>query len=292
VPSAAFQAADGPLRWAYRDTSLRSYYLTHFRLEDAQRGPVFFFLASGGTLHEVQGADSLQRIAVGLLLSDAPAAARDVWRLEYARDPAAGTAYRLAWMELSLGRPDSARVWLERGGATPDAGPAPEVRAAYERVTAGDTARAIAIASEGVLRHALDPGVHALLADLLLVHQGVGDAAVIESHAARVLAPEGPRPGAAGDGVLSARPISAGAHRAGALLRARGTGGASRSGGAARAGRGAPAHARGRAGARGSAGENESALKRARPLRRRTQAAPGIMRINDADQTLRGSSCK
>ena len=194
VPSkVAFQAADGPLvRWAYRDTSLRSYYLTHFRLEDAQRGPVFFFQASRGTLHEIQGADSLQRIALGLLLSDAPAAARDVWRLDYTREPAHGTAYRLGWIELGLGRPDSARAWLERGGATPDAGPAPEVRAAYERVTAGDTARAIAIAVQGVQRHTLDPGIHALLADLLLVHEGVGDPAVTESYAAQVLAPQAP----------------------------------------------------------------------------------------------------
>jgi hypothetical protein len=191
VPSKlGFQAADGPLvRWAYRDTSLRSYYLTQFRLENALRGPVFFFQASHGDLHEVQGADSLQRIALGLLLSDAPAAARDVWRLDYAREPGQLSAYRLAWTELALARPDSARAWLARSGATPDPGPAPEVPAAYARVTAGDTTQAIAIAEAGVERHALDPGLHALLADLLLVHQSASDSAVIESYATWTLAP-------------------------------------------------------------------------------------------------------
>jgi hypothetical protein len=189
----AFQTADGPLvRWAYRDTTLRSYFLTGFRLEDALRGRVFFFQAAHDSLHEVQGADSLERIGLGLLLSNAPAAARDVWRLDYLRDPSARTAYRLAWTELRLGRPDSTRVWLVRGGAGADAGPAEEIEAAYRRVTSGDTTRAIAIAAEGALRHALDPGIHALLADLLLVHQGVTDASVIESYAAWLLAPREP----------------------------------------------------------------------------------------------------
>ena len=188
----AFQTADGPLvRWAYRDTSLRSYFLTRFRLEDARRGPVFFFQASHDSLHEVQGPDSLERIGLGLLLSGAPEAARDLWRLEHERDPASTrTAYRLAWVELRLSRPDSARAWLVRSGAAPDAGSAPETRAAYQQVTAGDTARAIEIAGSGALGHALDPGIHAILADLLLVHQGVSDGAVIESYATWVLAPQ------------------------------------------------------------------------------------------------------
>ena len=116
-----------------------------------------------------------------------------MWRLEHERDPGSTrTAYRLAWVEAHAGRADSSLGWLARSGARADAGPAPETALAFQRVSALDTTTAIAIAGEGALRHALDPGIHALLADLLLVHQGVTDAAVIEAYAAWTLAPRAP----------------------------------------------------------------------------------------------------
>jgi len=41
----AFQRGDGPLlRWAYRDPSLKAYYLNAFSKQTARPGPLLFFL--------------------------------------------------------------------------------------------------------------------------------------------------------------------------------------------------------------------------------------------------------
>ena len=45
------------------------------------------------------------------------------------------------------------------------------------------SAPGMALASAAVSRHALDPGAHALLAGLLLVHQGLSDGGLIEAYA-------------------------------------------------------------------------------------------------------------
>src|SRR6185369_3843207 len=99
--------------------------------------------------------------------------------------------YRLAWVEATRGDLDAAARWLERVGARPDPGPTPEIPLALERVARGDTAGAIALMSKAVWAHALDPGGHALMADLLLAtHQLDGGTA--EAYAARALAPREP----------------------------------------------------------------------------------------------------
>jgi Flp pilus assembly protein TadD len=187
----AFQAADGPLvRWAYGDTTLRSYFLTRFAHRQARRGPLFFFSMAEGRLEEITGPDSLQSIAWSLLLSETPEAARDVLRLAVERHPAdAISRYRLAWAHAASGEADAARSALARAGAA-DGGPAsPDIVAALERVAATDTAGAIAIMSAAVLRHALDAGAHALLADLLLT-RGQVEPGAVEALAARTLSPQ------------------------------------------------------------------------------------------------------
>ncbi len=189
-----FQTADGPLvRWAYRDSSLRSHFLTRFRLAHAERGPLFFFQVRHDSLVEITGSDSLVRIGLGLVISGAPEAARDVFTLALRRDPGdLGVAYRLGLVEIALGHPDAARDWLLRCGFNPDPGPAPEVAAALARWAARDTARAIALAQDAVRRHALDAGAHALLADLLLLRPSSFNGGVSEAFAARALAPTNP----------------------------------------------------------------------------------------------------
>ena len=83
-----FQTADGPLlRWAYRDTSLRSYFFGQFRMAHAERGPVFFFQDSRGRLDEITGRDSLERISGGLFLSEELVASRDVHLLAVRATP-------------------------------------------------------------------------------------------------------------------------------------------------------------------------------------------------------------
>jgi hypothetical protein len=185
----AFQAGDGPLvRWAYRDSSLRSFYLTRFDSAQASRGPVFFFSYRRDSLVEIQGADSLDRVALSLVLGDMPKPARDLLLLAWRTRPEIQTAYRLAWIEATREGLPSARPWLDRANVVADAGPAPEVPQALQLVARGDTARAVALMSGAVWRHGLDPGAHALLADLFLT-TGQVEAGAIEAYATRALTP-------------------------------------------------------------------------------------------------------
>jgi len=190
--SIAFQAGNGPLvRWAYRDSSLRSYYFTRFELWHARRGPLFFFNYRRDTLVEITGADSLERVGLSLLYDDVPAPARDLLTLAWERDPSIATAYRLAWVEMGLHGVEAARPWLARARAVPDPGPTPEIPVAYAHVARGDTASAIALMAGAVWEHALDPGAHALMADLLLA-TGEMELGAVEAYATRALAPEDP----------------------------------------------------------------------------------------------------
>jgi len=190
--SIAFQSGDGPLiRWAYADSTLHSYYFTGFRLEHARRGPVYFFNFRRDSLVEITGSDSLERIAMSLMYSDAPGPARDLLIVAWGRTSAHETAYRLAWVERMLGRQDSARTWLARAQVAPGAGPTPEIASALAAVARGDTSSAIALMSRALSREGLDPGAHALMADLLLATRQI-DAGAIEAYAVRALAPDDP----------------------------------------------------------------------------------------------------
>jgi len=190
--SIAFQSGDGPLvRWAYRDSSLHSYYFTRFRLEHARRGPLYFFNFRRDSLVEISGSDSLSRIALSLMYSDAPEPARDLLLLDWERSRSLETAYRLAFLQMSLGGLDAARPWLERAGVAPGTGPTPQIQTVLAAVARGDTTSAIVTMWRGVLEHGLDPGAHALMADLLLSTRQI-DPGAVEAFAVRTLAPEDP----------------------------------------------------------------------------------------------------
>ena len=193
IPSSiAFQAGDGPLvRWAYRDSSLRSYYITRFTLDHTRRGPVFFFSVSKDTLREIlRDPEELIALGIGMMLEEKLDAARDA--LEYARrqapEPKLPT-YALAWVQWARGERDTARVLLAATGAIPIPGPTPEIVGAMRAITRRDTIGAYDLMTEGVAKHALDPGAHALLADIALTQQTRLLVGSIESFAARVLAP-------------------------------------------------------------------------------------------------------
>ena len=190
----AFQAADGPLfRWAYRDTSLRSYFLGRFRRHLAQRGPVFFFEVKDQRLQEVTGRDSLERIASGLFLSEDYEAARDA--LILAAEAAPGQLnlrYQMAWIQAALGDSAAMLAALRATGLPLSRGPSPDVVPALRRVAAGDTTRARKMAMAAVLEHPLDPATHALLADVYLVTPGYFESGALEAFAARMLAPDDP----------------------------------------------------------------------------------------------------
>ncbi len=77
--SSGWQTADGPLlRWAYRDSTLRSYFLTQFTKERAARGPVFFFAVLGDSLCDrTSDPRLLPSFAFSMLLAESPRAAID-----------------------------------------------------------------------------------------------------------------------------------------------------------------------------------------------------------------------
>jgi hypothetical protein len=155
----AWQSGDGPLvRWAYRDTSLRSYYLADITAEKARRGPRYFFMGHRDRLVEWQETrDELMAVATGMTLAGREEQAREVLDLildEAPRDTL--VHYRLAWLEWAAG--DSTR--------------------AAERL-------------DGLGLYGLDPAAHYALA--LFHHADGGDDAgtgVFEALAARALAPE------------------------------------------------------------------------------------------------------
>ena len=192
--SIAFQAADGPLvRWAYRDSSLKSYYLTSFSLDKARRGPMFFFTASGDSLHEMEGPGLLHRIAFSMLVTDQPAGARDALLLERQRDPTSRQViYLLAWAQWAAGDTAAAVNALRAANITPDGGPVAETAQALAAVSSGDTLGAIRIIEQALERHGLDAGAHGLLADLRLMRDPDLASGAVEALAARLLAPRDP----------------------------------------------------------------------------------------------------
>lgn len=191
----AFQTTDGPLiRWAYRDSSLRSYYLNDFSLDRARRGPMFFFFAAGDTLSEMErGPDLHFRIAFSMIVNDRPAGARDALLLELERDPSSARAhYWSAWAQWARGDTAGTAESLRRAGVTPEAGASQQVREALAAVQAGDTLGAFRIVRGALAARGLDAGAHALLADLLLVKDPEDIEGTVEAYAARVLVPEQP----------------------------------------------------------------------------------------------------
>jgi hypothetical protein len=187
-----FQSGDGALvRHAYRDSSLRAYYLGEFDLEKARRGPVFFFEVLRDTLREAP--DTPERgylLAASQIMVDRPGPARALLEWEGARSAPTPTAtYWLAWLYLALGDRPGCEAALERAGFRTTPGPAPEVGEARAALAAGDTLGAVHLATRGTLTHAMDPAPHGLAADLLLSAGDATSTSAIEAYAARVLAP-------------------------------------------------------------------------------------------------------
>jgi hypothetical protein len=191
----AFQTTDGPLlRWAYRDSSLRSYYLNDFTLERARGGAPLIFIAEGDTLKEMeQGSDLYYRLASSMIVSDRPRSARDMLLLQLQRDPRSPRAhYWSTWAQWALGDSLGALESLRQSGVTPHAGAARAIEATFAALQIRDTTTALRVIRGAVVANGLDAGAHALLADLLLVRNRDDIDGTIEAYAARVLVPDQP----------------------------------------------------------------------------------------------------
>jgi hypothetical protein len=193
-PSLGFQAGDGPLvRWAYRDSSLRSYFVTEFSPARAARGPMFFFAVEGDSLADhTNDPMILPSFAYSMLLSERPGAASDVLDLALARIPATPLLHQLrAWARWASGDTVGAKKDLVSAGLRPER----RVPAAIRREFASgvsDTARAIQRLMAARDSAALDPWVHARLAALCLATRGWYKSGVVEAFAFRALAPDDP----------------------------------------------------------------------------------------------------
>lgn len=191
----SFQRGDGPLlRWAYRDTSLKTYYMYGFSKQTVRPGPVMFFVASGDTLLELEpGPDLLLRVAFGLLLSDHVEAAFDALELaEQQQIWSPRLSYWRAWTLVALGDTARAHRDLERAGFAPIPGAMRERDEILTRFAAGDSLGARSAAMQAMHRHPLDAAAHGLAADIMLILDRHDPDAAIEAFAARVMAPTDP----------------------------------------------------------------------------------------------------
>ncbi len=197
VPSnIGWQAGDGPLvRWAYRDSSLRSYFLNQFSYPRAKRGPICFFTMEGGHLKEIwKGDSSYTALAINMMIDDHPDCSRDAIQIAIENGTTNNfDSFMLVWLDIEAGRMDEARARLARLGLGIAEGQAPELLPAMKAIREGaDTLRVMASVSQGLARHPFDAGSHGFLADLLLIRGGLTPSAEVEAFASRVLAPDAP----------------------------------------------------------------------------------------------------
>jgi hypothetical protein len=194
-PFASFQVGNGPLlRGAYRDTSLRGYFVSDFNAERSRRGPCYFVFYEKDKGHLVdQGNDPqmLLRIALGQWLSVHPEVSAAALDMQLRRHPK--ELISLYWAGLNaieLGDQRSADSLLAAAGLR-DRGPgAVAVKEAQARFLAGDTVAAGKLAVAARDEHVRDAGAHAFLADYYLRFPDTITLGVVEAYAAKILAPD------------------------------------------------------------------------------------------------------
>ena len=194
VPSSSgWQTTDGPLlRWAYRDSSLRSYFMTQFTRERATRGPAFFFSVEQGTMKEMWKGDGWpEGLAMTLMLDEKPQPARDALSIFDRPNATRADHYLMAWLELAIHDTErvsrsarSSRLQARRRTDGRDQLRATNVRAG------GDTLAAHQMLVQALVAHVLDPELHGALADVLLVKGTDTQGAYIEANAAKLLSPD------------------------------------------------------------------------------------------------------
>jgi hypothetical protein len=190
-----WQAGDGPLvRWAYRDSSLRSHYMGQITLENSRRGPNFFFIGRNDSLIEnTSPEESLRITALAMILDEKLDNAYDALVLHRERSPAVTwSAYWLGWVLWAKGDTARAKEYLAESKIELGRGPAPELQVAQRMAAAGDSLEATQLLISLAGRYGLDPKVHAALSDIALTQRRLINTGQIEALAARVLAPEDP----------------------------------------------------------------------------------------------------
>ena len=189
----AWQVADGPLiRWAYRDSTLHSYFFREFSLDKVGRGPVFVFSVRNDSLIEQAGdLEGAMALASSQLLSERVEVARDAVRLALRTQPeAVALRYWNAWLSAAAGDSATLLIELAKAGCAARRGPSPECASARRALEARDTTAAALWLTQGVQSHALDPEVHALLADVTLSVSPQSSGGAMEAFVTRLLTPD------------------------------------------------------------------------------------------------------
>ena len=194
-PGAGWQSGNGAIvRWAYRDTTLRSHFLSELDAERVRDRPVFVFTAARGSLSEITGPQRFRDVAGGLLLGDHVEQARVALERAMEEAPSDPTArYMRAWIARADGDSAAAARWLRSAGLDPAAGPLPRMGTVRSLLAGGQPEEAVRLLTADLERHELDAEGHALLADVLAGHPEGRDFAVVEAYAARVLEPNDAR---------------------------------------------------------------------------------------------------
>jgi hypothetical protein len=198
LPSfAAVQVGDGPLlRGVYRDSTLRSYFITRLRRDLTRGEPPVFMVWDREARRLVDRTDEPTlgtSLAVGFMLDEALDAAGEALALVGSRTPENPTwMYAIGLVSAARGDSALARGQLEAAGfgwRRPPAGAAEAIR---RRFAAGDTAGARAMGIESVHQAVLGAETHLALAEVMQATPGLVPAAMIEAFAARALAPHDP----------------------------------------------------------------------------------------------------
>ena len=190
-----FQVGNGALlRWAYRDSTLSSHYLTDFSAAASSRGPRYFVYAESGTLKDHTNDPGLYvDMAYSMMLNRKPQGAADALRLQLERDPNDPDGrYWLAWNEWAAGDSTTARSRLAADGYRPSRGQGLALAAAQARLAGSDTTGLTALLLEARRAAVLDPEPHLLLASLWIPDPAMQRAGVLEATAALALAPQRP----------------------------------------------------------------------------------------------------
>ena len=190
-----FQVGNGALlRWAYRDATLSSYYVSAFTIEQSRRGPCFFLVANAEGLKDRSNDVLAQRgLVYSMVLNMKPRAAAGLLTLLLEREPGDREGrYWLAWNEWLIGDTLAAQRSLTEAGFTPARGAAGLVTEARARLARGDTHGALGALFEARELAALDVDPHLEIADLWLRQPDLVPAAVVEAFAATTLAPQRP----------------------------------------------------------------------------------------------------
>ena len=195
----AVQVADGPLvRGVYRDTSLRSYYISTIDTEALSRGPHFILWWDRNRSEftdRTNEADLWAQFGLGFLLNGNYSRAVMAFQLDLDRNPGtAFDAYGIALARAAMGDSADARRRLVSLGFALERSAGSLMSVALAQIARGDTAGAIATATSAALKAVYDPRPHLFLGVLFAADSGMVSNGILESCAAVVLAP-GAAPG-------------------------------------------------------------------------------------------------